>query len=570
LEAIDVSGTIGLLRVRLVDPQGEVLAETCSGRIQQVLPGDGSYRVDISDCIAETTGVSGYYALTLNAISTTLGGEPNCGRPVACDPGVYAGSLQNPTQVVRSGAVAGHQFSLSAPGTVSITAIDPSGRGVLEVRLHGPDGRLIADACNRVIDASVGLGVHTILVNDCSGAGVQNYTLAFKVVSDSPDNCGVPLPCGATPVVHRLRVPGDVDAYTLAGRAGDRVTLTVSDVTASLGSVGLRIFDPAGSLLSPADTCVHGVRGAKLPKTGTYTALVSTCGSLRTGLYGIAFKGPACPAGPDITYFGIARADSAPLFPSTYDDAGRPVYSLQAASGFFVVIEARPGSSAAPVGREAFAYDADDASVLPDLQVLLSRPLGNASSVVCDKSRPHAGGVPRTFPLEFAETPQVAAAINDFGCRVDNGAGTPVGVNRQDACTEFNGDFHFVDPNSTLQFCATIDSAWSFGRGATVLKARVRDEQGWVGAEREMIVEVGPQGRCPGDCNGDLEVTVDEVILGLNIALGDAPVDACEAMDWNGDAAVTVDEVLMAVAAALRGCPGAESAAGVIERPSGQ
>lgn len=63
-----------------------------------------------------------------------------------------------------------------------------------------------------------------------------------------------------------------------------------------------------------------------------------------------------------------------------------------------------------------------------------------------------------------------------------------------------------------------------------------------------------PTGACLGDCNGDDEVTVDEVIAGVNIALGSAGITACPAFDGNGDAAVTVDEIVRAVNFALAGC----------------
>jgi hypothetical protein len=60
---------------------------------------------------------------------------------------------------------------------------------------------------------------------------------------------------------------------------------------------------------------------------------------------------------------------------------------------------------------------------------------------------------------------------------------------------------------------------------------------------------------CVGDCDGDGEVTVSEIIVGVNIALGLVPTLRCEAMDRNGDGMVTVDELLAAVGAALGGCP---------------
>jgi len=62
---------------------------------------------------------------------------------------------------------------------------------------------------------------------------------------------------------------------------------------------------------------------------------------------------------------------------------------------------------------------------------------------------------------------------------------------------------------------------------------------------------------CVGDCNGDGSVTVDEIITGVNIALGITPVSACLVLDANDDGSVTVDEILQAVNNALNGCPAA-------------
>jgi pimeloyl-ACP methyl ester carboxylesterase len=62
--------------------------------------------------------------------------------------------------------------------------------------------------------------------------------------------------------------------------------------------------------------------------------------------------------------------------------------------------------------------------------------------------------------------------------------------------------------------------------------------------------------QCVGDCDGDGEVTIDELILGVNIALGTMSVDVCHAFDVNWDGQVTVEELVSAVDAALDGCPG--------------
>jgi len=68
-----------------------------------------------------------------------------------------------------------------------------------------------------------------------------------------------------------------------------------------------------------------------------------------------------------------------------------------------------------------------------------------------------------------------------------------------------------------------------------------------------------PQQLCYGDCTGDGAVTIDELITLVNIALGNATVDACpQALDERfcpGE--VFVDCILRAVNNALVGCPSA-------------
>lgn len=60
---------------------------------------------------------------------------------------------------------------------------------------------------------------------------------------------------------------------------------------------------------------------------------------------------------------------------------------------------------------------------------------------------------------------------------------------------------------------------------------------------------------CIGDCNASGDVTVNEIIIGVNIALGNTPISACAALDSNNDGEVTVNEIIGAVNAVLNGCP---------------
>jgi hypothetical protein len=61
---------------------------------------------------------------------------------------------------------------------------------------------------------------------------------------------------------------------------------------------------------------------------------------------------------------------------------------------------------------------------------------------------------------------------------------------------------------------------------------------------------------CEGDCNGDGSVAIGEIILGVRIAFGDAPIGDCPAMDGDGNGAVAVNELVAAVSQALQGCGG--------------
>lgn len=60
---------------------------------------------------------------------------------------------------------------------------------------------------------------------------------------------------------------------------------------------------------------------------------------------------------------------------------------------------------------------------------------------------------------------------------------------------------------------------------------------------------------CEGDCASDGEVTVDDVVKLIQIALGNVALTACEPGDSNGDQQVTVEEIVRAVNNALAGCP---------------
>src|SRR5437879_732760 len=70
-----------------------------------------------------------------------------------------------------------------------------------------------------------------------------------------------------------------------------------------------------------------------------------------------------------------------------------------------------------------------------------------------------------------------------------------------------------------------------------------------------VAILAAPARACTGDCNGNGTVTVDELLHGVDIALGKLPLSGCAAFDTNGDGRVMIDELLSGVGGALGGCP---------------
>lgn len=200
--------------------------------------------------------------------------------------------------------------------------------------------------------------------------------------------------------------------------------------------------------------------------------------------------GPTGRPGPDVTFVGIARPDDRLADPNGTLPNGDPIYVRPFGHGFTIVVEGKPGPSRRPVGRSSFNYLPGDAEVLPDLQIIVSRDLGEEPTrAVCDNIPPFIGGVPAS--PAFDGSLLVTQAINDLACRFVDGDNQTIGRNEGEACTRFaDGEFRFKDDDSTVQFCAQISLPLDFKDGDTTVTVRLKDTSGNVGPERRMIVRV--------------------------------------------------------------------------------
>jgi hypothetical protein len=145
--------------------------------------------------------------------------------------------------------------------------------------------------------------------------------------------------------------------------------------------------------------------------------------------------------------------------------------------------------------------------------------------------------------------------IGVFGQRFSGAPPAPAG-------TEFRVNSATAGDQAYPAVCATASGgfvvAWdSRGAGVDAIVAQRYDSGGSpLGPEIHVNSDtVRPLGPCPGDCDGSMLVSIDELVRGVNIALARRPVADCTAFDGNASDTVTVDELVTAVRAAVEGCP---------------
>lgn len=420
-------------------------------------------------------------ALAGLAVAASAGaqGPLRCGEPLS--------------RALGAGVAHTYQFAGAVGSTAVLQVSDVGGTlGLIRMEVAGQGGPL-ADTCAGVATVAVPGGPVTVRISECGGSNDGQYTLSLNGVSDGAGNCGVPLPCGATPEGVGFQLAGEVDSFMLSLTAGVRVTLRVN-YTEALGAPSLRLFDPDGVEVFLEGRCAGQIT-VDPAKTGIYTALVSTCGAVVRQPYRIEFHDEMCPAGPVVTTFGVSNATNEPQPPIGYDPLGRPIFHHPFGQGLSLVLEARAGANRRNPGVYPAPYFVGGELHAPDMEMILSRPLGDGSPVVCDTFPPQLGGVPATAPFIFSDGAAALDIVHDMGCRFGDGAGQLIARQSSlEACTRSDEafGFGFVDRGSRVQFCGLIASAWSFPLGDTVVGARIKDaDQEEFGAPREIVIRIG-------------------------------------------------------------------------------
>ena len=280
-------------------------------------------------------------------------------------------------------------------------------------------------------------------------------------------------------------------ATTTRTPTGPTATKTRTATRTRTGATATATRTPSGGTPTPTRTGATPTRSRTATRTATATVSGPSPTRTRTATRTRTITPTPSPTveatGPEITFLGLTRADDALLSPSGL--SGQiPIFQPTFGFGFSIIVEAKPGASHARVGNSTY-----DPFGTPDLQVQVTRPLGDGSSSVCDDMPPLLGGVPAINPPNFGSDPTIAERLNDLSCRFIDGSGRKIGrqCGETSSCVlGMDGQFICVSGDTTIQFCGFMGTNLGFLSGDTLVTVRVRDVQGNLGPAKQLIIRV--------------------------------------------------------------------------------
>ncbi len=191
----------------------------------------------------------------------------------------------------------------------------------------------------------------------------------------------------------------------------------------------------------------------------------------------------------------------------------------------------------------------------------------DAGALAVDDTRDLAGGVVTGATLGTIEAVVVAAdELTSFATAHDDFGGDLLVIERRRESVQFY-ESTVVDrvPVGAVPQALALQPD-----GAAVYVANTADGTvSIVDTATRKVVATVPVGRapmgvaiaadpvppCPGDCTGDGEVAIPDLIAAVAVALGDAPLDRCASADNDGDGRVSIAELILATRSSLAGCP---------------
>jgi hypothetical protein len=258
-------GDAGFRSASLRDAAGNVLddAERCyysaSCFVEPVvLPHDGTYTLSMN-----------LFGLAAGSVSVQVFDSPEIPTVSAAMDGV-----KHTVTIAKPGQNAGLSFSAKAGDRLSVVVTDNGYDDSVPLRVQKPDGD--TEPMGYFVPGLGGNGFYepTVLPDDGRYtlwvdpryASTGSVTLQLYEV---PEDVSLRIEPAADPVTVRTVTPGQSASLVFAGRAGQRLTLRLSDATQSLG--GVSVYRPDGYYVGGSycvEDCV--VVLPELPETGDY------------------------------------------------------------------------------------------------------------------------------------------------------------------------------------------------------------------------------------------------------------------------------------------------------------
>ena len=302
--------------IQLFGPMGQVplggpLAKCTNICISDPLPDDGQYRIDVMDAGSDETG---FYNITLEALSETLNGATTCAQPLGC------GDLVSDTLDVVGESSTFRFDAATCAGTpcerVVLTLVSTEGIDAV-LQLYDPDGNLVLGFCAATCTSPLleEDGTYTVIVWDGGlNEAPGSYNLTLESISETLNGISdcqkQPLACGQTLVGPvdgtAIDVLGDSDAFSFAaatcgGTPCEAVQLTLrgSDGVSRIDPT-IKLFDPdgaripldndSGSGFCPGGAVASTCLSQPLPKDGIYTVILWDGGLDQVGDYDLGFE----------------------------------------------------------------------------------------------------------------------------------------------------------------------------------------------------------------------------------------------------------------------------------------
>jgi subtilase family protein len=266
----------------------------------------------------------------------------------------------------------------------------------------------------------------------------------------------------------------------------------------------------------------------------------------------------AGPDGTNTTFFGVDNAFDSDSFPNF---GGSSAAAAHAAAVGALVRSANPGLTPAQVlsAMRTTATDIESAGRDPLSGDGLIDAVGAVAAAVKSLNTPTPSAT-STPTVTMARTPTATAtrtATQTATTRTATTTATSTSTRPVTATSTLSGT-PTATQTPTRQATATVTPAPSRTPTSTATStpthASTAPPTATSTTRQPTATRTPTPQACAGDCDGNDTVTIEELIQGVNIALGALPFEACPAFDANGDGAVTVDDLVAAVNKALSAC----------------